>query len=297
MLYDLAHIKFSGTGAGSGKREEAAFDVVGARTARERRLAETTVTIDPFAAWVLERNGLRASAYRPQSLQRRSAACQRYLGVGCGEAGRALLERFPERLPAALSSLLIGVTEFFRDTGVFERLKREVLPRLTEVNGAVRVYAPGVSAGHELYSVAMCLAEAGLLERAELLGLDCRPDAIAAARAGVFSAAAMEGVPEAWRERYFEAGVRARRAKPEFARRIRWQVGDLFSYRDRAPWSLILFRNVSIYFTAAHAARAWEIICTQLAPGGILVVGKAEKPSEQLPLERVTTSIYRKVPT
>ena len=44
---------------------------------------------------------------------------------------REILENYPELLQAAISSLLMGVTHFFRDVSVFDALRTRVLPCLT----------------------------------------------------------------------------------------------------------------------------------------------------------------------
>ncbi|MFN7141137.1 MAG: CheR family methyltransferase, partial [Limisphaerales bacterium] len=63
---------------------------------------------------------------------------------------------------------------------------------------------------------------------------------------------------------------------------------------DGQPWDLILFRNVVIYFEDAHATLAWEKLYSQLAPGGVIVTGSADKPPHAVPFVRVAASIYRK---
>lgn len=250
--------------------------------------------VDPLLEWVLRRAGLNPRVYRPRTLERRLASCRRQMGTSHVPVAQALVDHDPKRLAAALNSLLIGVTEFFRDQRVFEQLRHTVLPELMRTRLGLRVYAPGVSGGHELYSVAMLLADCGALARSELTGLDCRPDAIAWARAGIFSEEAIAGVPSAWRVRYFFPMWGGWQVRPELQDALRFEVGDLFRYTDIALWDLILFRNVAIYFDPAHAARAWELLCGQLAPGGFLVTGKAEKPPPHVPLELVAPSIYRK---
>lgn len=250
---------------------------------------------DPLAEWILRKGGLDPRVYRARTMARRLAACQRKLGTDSLELARQQCENDPELISAALNTLLIGVTEFFRDGAVFDHLRDVVLPELLETRCGVRVYAPGVSSGHELYSVAMLLAERGALERSELMGIDCRPDAIAWARTGIFPEAALSAVPEAWRTRYFQPMWGGWQARPALARALEFQVANLFAYSQLPSWDLILFRNVAIYFEDAHGVRAWEILCQQLAPGGFIVTGKAEKPPAHLPLVRATNSVYRKI--
>ena len=145
-----------------------------------------------FVGWVLDRAGLDASLYRHRPLLRRLPACLRTLGVRSPAEARKLLENRPDLLPAAIGSLLIGVTEFFRDAAVFEGIRTEVMPALAARGGQLRIWSAGCSSGEELYSVAILLAEAGLLARSFLLGTDCRIEAIRQARSALYNAAALE---------------------------------------------------------------------------------------------------------
>jgi chemotaxis methyl-accepting protein methylase len=148
---------------------------------------------------------LDAGCYRHQPLERRLPACLRMLRVPSAPAARRLLDRRPELLPAAMSALLIGVTEFFRDAEVFDAVREEALPKLAARRGPVRVWSAACASGDELYSLAILLAEAGLLARCFLLGTDCRADAIEQARAAVYRAVDLRALAPALREKYFEA--------------------------------------------------------------------------------------------
>src|SRR5215213_5073991 len=132
-----------------------------------------------FVQWIFSGAGLDASLYRPESLRRRLPACLRALRVtSVREARRALQENRTLR-PVALSTLLIGVTSFFRDSAVFSTLASRILPTIADKRGGLRAWSAGCSDGLELYSLAIVLAEFGLLGRSRLLGTDCRDDAVA----------------------------------------------------------------------------------------------------------------------
>ena len=105
----------------------------------------------------------------------------------------------------------------------------------------------------------------------------------------------MAGVPPDWREKYFEPIWGGYVVRPALARALRWQVGNLFAFEELATWDIILFRNVAIYLDEQHAARAWEFLCDQLSPGGVIMTGKAEKPPLYLPLQRVSPALYRRI--
>lgn len=256
---------------------------------------EEAAGLDPFLDWLLHKGGVTAFAYRAAVLQRRLPACLRQLRVPTTGAARDLLERRPELLPFALSAVLIGVSEFFRDHAVFDQLASHILPELVRRKGGGRVCSVGCSAGQELYSVAILLAEAGGLEKSEMLGVDCRPDAIVRASVGAFANDELDSVDPRRLARYFRAEGGRWIARTELRARMRWQAADLFAFEMGGAWDLILFRNVAIYLDDVYTARVWERLVSRLAPGGFLVAGKAETPPAALPLRRVAPCLFKRV--
>src|SRR5215217_9754542 len=88
---------------------------------------------------------------------------RRMEAVGCESFGEYLdyLEVHPEEYEQLFDSLLINVTEFFRDPSAWEHL-RDVLPELLAAKSddePIRVWSAGCSTGQEAYTVAMVLGE------------------------------------------------------------------------------------------------------------------------------------------
>jgi chemotaxis methyl-accepting protein methylase len=246
-----------------------------------------------FLATLLGRAGLRLDDYRPGALLRRIPACLRRLGVkSLDDATRKLADR-PALAGELLDIVLLGVTEFCRDPAVFAYLREYVLPQLGWAPHVPRIWSAACSEGQELYSVAACLAELDLLERCELLGTDCRPEAIARARAGEYASEAAAKPPAAWqRAHLFPAAGRAR-IHPRLRTAVTWRVADLLTAVESGPWDLIFCRNMAIYLEPDVAAALWRRLASQLAPGGCLVTGKAENPIPSAPLERAGPCLYR----
>lgn len=248
---------------------------------------------DGFAGWVFERAGLAVASYRGEALERRIPACLRVLRVHDEAHARRVLEDRPELLPEAVSALLIGVTEFFRDAAMFEALRTGVLPDWVSRGRPVRVWSAGCSNGAELYSVAVLLAEAGLLEGSLLLGSDCRRDAVEQAQAARFPAGELRGVEPSVRRRYFEAAAGRWQPVEALRRQVHWKVADLVRGVEDGPWDLILWRNMAIYLTAEAAADLWRRLHACLAADGVLVVGRAERPPPGIPLIAAGRCVYR----
>jgi chemotaxis protein methyltransferase CheR/two-component system CheB/CheR fusion protein len=57
---------------------------------------------------------------------------------------------------------------------------------------------------------------------------------------------------------------------------------------------MILCRNLAIYLRGAAAVRLWQSLLASLRPGGILVLGKAERPLGADGLTAIGPCIYRR---
>jgi chemotaxis protein methyltransferase CheR len=250
---------------------------------------------DAFVTWLFSRAGLDARAYRRECLRRRVPACLRTLRAKSIADARRLVWCNPGLVPAAVGTMLIGVTSFFRDPAVFGPLGRDLLPALAAPGRPLRVWSAACSDGAELYSVAMLLAESNLLHRCTLLGTDCRREAVARAAAGVYDDAACRSVPPDLLGRYLESvgpdrppgsaddgpavGPPARRVRLWLRDAATWRCADMLHAPEPGPWDLVLCRNLAMYLRPAAAARLWRGLARVVRPGGLLVVGRAERVS------------------
>lgn len=243
-------------------------------------------------ASILELAGLDLATYRVAPLTRRTAACVRALRVATEEQASRHIRTDPSLVELALSTLLIGVSEFFRDPVVFQTLRTHVIPALQQCQGPLRVLSVGSSSGAELYSVAMLLAEASLVDRADMVGIDCRPDAIRQSETGVFHRAALAGLPEHLQCRFLEPVSTGWRVVERVRRRTTWHVADATRGCPPGPWNIVLCRNLAIYLQPRTADAMFQRLVGQLAPGGVLVVGKAERPPNSLSLTQLERCVY-----
>jgi len=261
---------------------------------------------ESFLAGLFAHVGLGLRHYKPETLHRRLPACLRVLRATSLAHARLVLQRQPHLAPEAVDALVIGVTSFFRDPAVFDTLRRLVLPDLIADSRArrrpLRVWSAGCSDGAELYSVAMLLSEFGGAGDdcgvgIELLGTDCRPNAVAAAAEGVYDPAAVAGVPPELLQRHFDFDGARYRVNGALRAATQWKVADVLRAGDAPPGSfdLVLCRNVVIYLQPSATASAWSLLTRSLRPGGgVLVAGKAERPVGVRGLRPVAPCLYRR---
>lgn len=140
--------------------------------------------------------GFDSAAYKRSSLQRRIARRRQSLGLaGYAEYGD-YLEVHPDEFEALFNTILINVTDFFRDPPAWEIISDVILPQILaqkKPSEPIRVWSAGCAAGQEAYSIAMLLAEQlgedELRDRVKIFATDLDEDALSNARHATYTAA------------------------------------------------------------------------------------------------------------
>jgi chemotaxis protein methyltransferase CheR len=91
----------------------------------------------------------------------------------------------PDVFAQMLQYLTVQVSEMFRDPTYFKTLREEVVPVL-RTYPSIKIWVAGCSSGEETWSLAIMLAEEGLLERALIYGTDINPVALKMAESGIY---------------------------------------------------------------------------------------------------------------
>jgi chemotaxis methyl-accepting protein methylase len=255
---------------------------------------------DPFVSWLFAEAGLRAGHYRAESLRRRMPACLRALRVETTDDARRVLRRNRRLISSAIDALLLGVTEFFRDAAVFDELKAR-LERMSARDRCIRIWSAGCSDGSELYSAAILLAELGALQQCELLGTDCRHEAIRRAEQGMYPSSSLRGISFERLLHHFEMRRTSRpddtaawQVRARIRNRATWRYADLMGRTEPGPWDVIFSRNLAMYLQPYASERLWRNVVSELRPGGLLVVGRAERIPLNLGLHPVCPCIYER---
>ena len=271
-------------------------------TVSPRASAPMCPEAESFLRWLLSSAGLSCGHYKRETLARRLPACLRALRAAAPAQARAAVQRNPHLASHALDALLIGVTCFFRDEAVFATLAHNTLPDLLAgwrrcgTDRPFRVWSAGCSEGAELYSIAMLLVECGALTpgAVELVGTDCRPEALERASAGAFDAAAVKAVPPLLLRRYFQFDGERYHVQRAVRAATAWRRRDVLAGVEPGPWDLVLCRNLAIYLQADATASLWAALAAAVRPGGALVLGKAERPVGVAGLVADGPCVYRR---
>lgn len=151
------------------------------------------------------------------------------------------------------SDLLIGVSSFFRDKGVFEELRSTVIPELfKEAQGReLRLWVAGCATGEEAYSYAMlCLdymQSQGISQQVKILASDINPESIRKANAGTYPKSISKQLPEQAIEKYFLDHGDEYQVTEELKKLVVFFRHDLTEDIPFSNIDLISCRNVFIY--------------------------------------------------
>src|SRR3954454_11362091 len=227
--------------------------------------------------------GVDFTGYKRSSLERRFR--RRMDAVGAGSYGDYLdhLEVNPQEFDLLFETLLINVTEFFRDAPAWEHLRDEVLPRLLAEKPAeesIRVWSAGCASGQEAYTCAMVFAELlGLdayRERVKIYATDIDEDALAQARLAVYTAKEMESVPAELREKYFDRADQRLGFRKGLRRTVIFGRNTLVQDAPISRLDLLVCRNTLMYFNAETQARVLRQFHFALLDSGALMLGRSE---------------------
>jgi chemotaxis protein methyltransferase CheR len=232
----------------------------------------------------------RARALRLPSLR---SYCDRVLD---GRADSAELGHF-------LDIVTTNVTSFFREPVQLERVQEQLMrwaPTAKAANRELRVWSAACSRGHEVWTLAMMLAELPGTPRFSLLGTDVSSKVLTEAVAAVYPEAELANVPATWRKRYFmhsrDRTARLARVVPELRQTAQFARQNLIADVLDAPrdFDLVLLRNVLIYFDAPTQVAVVKKVASHIKPAGLLCVGLAESlPAHKLGIEHLELGMYR----
>ncbi len=219
------------------------------------------------------------------------------------------LQESPAELETLFGSVLIHVTEFFREPSMYEVLRSTVIPALLThrtTAAPIRVWVVGCATGEEAYSTAIVFSEvAAELKRdvpVKIFSSDVSDAAVTRARLGRYPGDIAAEVSSERLERFFvsvdgefqvEKGLREMCV---FARQ------DVTRDPPFAQLDIVICRNLLIYLEPVLQRRVLQVLHYALKPGGFLALGAAESVAglEQLfaPLDR-THKVYlrRTVPS
>ncbi len=214
-----------------------------------------------------------------------------------------------EELQYFIDLITTNKTDFFREPGHFEYLKRQILPEYMQAarssgSSPFKVWSAGCSSGEEPYTLIMVLEEFirdGHDFGYQVLASDISEKVLTQARSGVYDRERIATLPQALKERYFlkakKPGDPRVRVKPEYRSKVNYYRVNFMdrSYPVGSGLNAIFFRNVMIYFEKPTQRDIILKLYSHLKPGGYLFLGHSESLTGiDVSLKNVSATVYRK---
>ena len=271
----------------------------------------SSAIMDRFRDHVQKTTGISLQASKAsmihQRLRRRVAECgfqttDAYLNfLMSAEADR-------DDMIHAVDLITTNTTSFFREPQHFDFLANRVVPELLAkpTRPRLKIWSAASSEGAEAYTAAIVLAEEQRKGRAfdyAILGTDISTRIIDKANQAIFLADQLSAMEPGLRQRYFmhstdPAFAGRARVVPELRRKVRFAHLNLMkdSYPIDMDVSVVLLRNVLIYFERDDQLKVIDRVTRHIAKGGYLMVGHSESMIVQTPsLRQVIPAVFQKV--
>lgn len=191
----------------------------------------------------------------------------------------------PEEGKLLFKELLIGVTSFFRDAQVWDKLKSEVIPELIsrhEPGKTLRAWVPGCATGEEAYSLAIIFKEvvdsikSAKGYRLQIFATDLDSDAIDKARTGIFNESIAVDVSPERLDRFFNKTENRYQISKTIREMVIFASQNCIMDPPFTKLDLLSCRNLLIYLAPELQRKLLPIFHYSLNPGGCLVLGNSE---------------------
>jgi len=200
------------------------------------------------------------------------------------------LQQNPKELEILFKELLIGVTNFFRDAAVWEKLKENVLPALFNEapnRHVFRAWITGCSTGEEAYSLAIVFKEAYEKVKKDknftlqVFATDIDSDAIELGRKGIFSANIVADVSPERLSQFFVKDENGFRVNTAIREMVVFAPHNVINDPPFTKLDMLFCRNLLIYMEAELQKKLMNLFHYSLIAGGVMVLGSAETENSQ----------------
>lgn len=182
-----------------------------------------------------------------------------------------------------IEEVTVNVTEMFRDPSFFKALREQLFPILATYP-LIRIWHAGCSTGEEVFSTAILLKEANLLQKSLLYATDLNPEVVKRASSGIFPIHHMKQYSENYQlsggreefSSYYTAGYDKVIFQEELKKRMVFSTHNLVSESSFNQFQLIMCRNVLIYFERDLQGKVFKLFNESLDNLGYLALGSKE---------------------
>jgi chemotaxis protein methyltransferase CheR/two-component system CheB/CheR fusion protein len=190
-----------------------------------------------------------------------------------------------QELDLLFKELLIGVTHFFRDPAVWEKLKTETIPALLiefPKGKALRAWVAACSTGEEAYSLAIIFKEVLAQTQTQppftlqIFATDLDQDAIEFARQGFYPASIAGAVSAERLSNFFTADGKGYRINKDIREMVLFARQNVIMDPPFTKLDILCCRNLLIYLSPELQAKLIPLFHFALINRGYLLLGNSE---------------------
>jgi chemotaxis protein methyltransferase CheR len=227
--------------------------------------------------------GYDFTQYAEASIKRRSLYFMNSRKISTTGELRELLVNSESAFGEFVRDLSVTVTEMFRDPAFYLCLRTTVLKRLATYP-FIKIWIAGCATGEEVYSIAILLQEAGLLNRSLIYATDINQHSLCQAKEGIFPMDLMKSYTSNYIKsggeedfsQYYVAHYNAAIVDRSLRNNIVFAPHNLASDQSFNEFQLILCRNVLIYFNQELQNKVMNLFYESLCTFGFLGLGSKE---------------------
>lgn len=252
-------------------------------------------TYEDFTKAIFQLTKIDLSCYKERQMKRRiDSLINRNNYSRYDEFYRALIAN-GELLEEFINYITINVSEFYRNAGQWEVLRKDILPMLIEKHGNPKVWSAACSTGEEPYSMVMLLHEFLPLRDIRIIATDIDKEALRKAKEGVYLEKSLASLPEPYLKKYFRMEDGLYILDERIKNCVDFKRHNLLMDPYPRDCDLIICRNVMIYFTEETKSRLYLKFRESLAKEGILFVGSTEQIifPQRYDLKSIRTFFYK----
>ncbi|MFK7926241.1 MAG: chemotaxis protein CheB [Bacteroidia bacterium] len=239
---------------------------------------------------ILRHTGIDFNHYKRNTLYRRLERRMKLNGITTISAYYQYIITNLEELHSLQKDILIGVTQFFRDTEAFQVLEKKVIPNLFQNkrdDEVIRVWTPGCSSGEEAYSIMMLFeeykAQHNRKNPIKLFATDIDSQAIEVASLGRYPVNISIDVSKERINKFFTQKDRFYGVIQDLRNQIVFARHNIFSDPPFNRVDMIVCRNLLIYLDTSLQKKIQSIFQFALNKDGYLFLGPSESIGDSSP--------------
>ncbi|MCR4937954.1 MAG: protein-glutamate O-methyltransferase CheR [Lachnospiraceae bacterium] len=222
--------------------------------------------------------GVDLNAYKENQMKRRLDTLIKKRGAKDYEEYSDLLKTDKDIREEFLGYMTINVSEFYRNPDQWEYMDKVVIPELISRFGkSLKIWSAACSTGDEPYSLVMALSRHIPLNMINIYATDIDNQILAQAKNGIYGEKSVKGVPQDFKDKYFEKVGSSYKIKDEIKSRVTFKQANLLEKNYPKDFHMIVCRNVLIYFTEEAKDDVFRRFHDSLVHEGVLFIGSTEQ--------------------